>query len=307
LQVIGLHLGEQLAAYSYADAGIRAHGIEPMSDPTRASKELMNRVVLVACSAKKMAELVAGLEAMGGDVLPFPVIEAQDIEDKHLLDKALSSLQGYDWIVFTSAYGVSYFMQRMRERGIRAGLEGMPKICAIGPATAEALGGFGHRADLVPEQYIAEGVVKALGTYYGGIQRLAGRSILLPRAQEARELIPEALAAAGARVDVVPCYRTVRGEIDPNAVQRLRERSPDLLVFTSSSTIRNLINILGPERGRSVLQESTVAVLGPVVGNTAQSFGKRPEIVPSENTVPALLKAIREYYSSFQQTAANRQ
>jgi uroporphyrinogen III methyltransferase/synthase len=198
-------------------------------------------------------------------------------------------------------------MQRMRERGIRAGLEGMPKICAIGPATAEALGGFGHRADLVPEQYIAEGVVKALGTYYGGIQRLAGRSILLPRAQEARELIPEALAAAGARVDVVPCYRTVRGEIDPNAVQRLRERSPDLLVFTSSSTIRNLINILGPERGRSVLQESTVAVLGPVVGNTAQSFGKRPEIVPSENTVPALLKAIREYYSSFQQTAANRQ
>ena len=262
------------------------------------SRPLLNRTILVACSAKKMVELVSGLEAMGGRVLPFPVIEAQAIEDRHLLDQALASLQEYGWIIFTSAYGVTFFMTRLSERGTR--IESMPKICAIGPATAAAVREFGYEPALMPKRFLAEGVLEALENFHGGLRNLAGCRILLPRAKEARELLPEALTAAGVQVDVVPCYQTVRAEIDKDTIRKLREEKPDLAVFTSSSTIRNLFDILGQEDGKRVLMDSIVAVLGPITGRTAESFGKRAEIIPEQNTVSGLLEAILRYYSGRQ-------
>jgi uroporphyrinogen III methyltransferase / synthase len=252
----------------------------------------------VACSAKKMVELVAGIEAMGGNAVPFPVIETQDIADKQLLDKALNSLQEYAWIVFTSAYGVSYFMKRMKDLGIRTSAQEMPKICAIGPATARALQEFGYEAALIPQKFVAEGVIDALEKYCGGLQALEGRRILIPRAKEAREVLPEALVAAGALVDIAPCYQTVRAEPDGDVLHRLKEGKPDLAVFTSSSAINNFVDILGQEDGKRTLAESAVAVIGPVTYRTAESFGKRPEIIPKENTIASLLEAIRLYYSS---------
>jgi len=243
-----------------------------------------------------MVELAAGLETMGGNVLPFPVIEAQDIEDKHLMDKAISSLRKFDWIIFTSAHGVEFFMQRLNECGYEN--QSIPRICAIGPATAASVKKFGHEAALIPKQYVAEGVLLTLADYHGGIQHLTGLHILLPRAKEAREFLPKALAEAGANVDVVPCYRTVQAKIDPDTIKKLSEKRPDLLVFTSSSTINNLMVILGTDVGRRMLMESTVAVIGPITASTAAAFGRYPDIIPRENTIPSLLEAIREYYSS---------
>ena len=267
-----------------------------MSAETRAAKQLENLKILVACSPKKMAELSSGLEAMGAHILPFPVIETRPIEDNPLLDKAVSALQKYDWIIFTSAYGVDFFMQRLK--GFSRGSPRLPKICTVGPATAAGLKQYGHEAALIPERYVAEGVLQALGAYHGGIQRLKGLNILLPRAEVAREFLPKALSEAGANVEVVPCYRTVRAKIEPGTLQTLYEKSPDLLVFTSSSTINNLVEILGPDFGRKMLREATVAVIGPITASAAESFGKRADIVPGENTIASLLEAIREYYSS---------
>jgi uroporphyrinogen III methyltransferase / synthase len=263
---------------------------------TPAPKPLQGLTILVACSAKKLAELVSGLRAMGGTVLPFPVIEAKEIEDMHLLDHSLESLREYDWILFTSAYGVRFFLQRLNEYAVDMTSRTMPKLCAIGPATAAELKEFGYDASLVPERFLAEGVLDALGKYHGGIQNLAGKRILLPRALNARELLPTALAKAGAWVDVIPCYQTVRGQIDADVLLQLRKKDPDLIVFTSSSTISNLFETLGLEAGKQLLHHSTVAVLGPVTGNTAQSFGKSPEIIPKENTVASLIEAIGGYY-----------
>jgi uroporphyrinogen III methyltransferase/synthase len=267
-----------------------------MSSPSLSVKPLKNRTILVACSNKKMVELASGLEKMGGKVLPFPVIEAQAIEENHLLDKALHSLREYTWIIFTSAYGVSFFGKRWIELGMPLTSPSMPKICAIGPATAAALEEFGWKAILIPKQFVAEGVLEALGTYHGGLQALAGHRILLPRAKEAREILPEALSAAGVRVDTIPCYQTVRAKIDEEIAQQVREKNPDLVVFTSSSAIRNLMEILGQESGIKMLMESTSAVLGPITGNTLKSFGKLPDIIPEVNTVAALLQAICNYY-----------
>jgi uroporphyrinogen III methyltransferase / synthase len=261
-------------------------------------KPLHDLTILVACSAKKLAEIVSGLQAMGGAALPFPVIEAQAIEDTQALDRALASLREYDWILFTSAYGVRFFMRRLNECAIDVSSQSMPKLCAIGPATAAELKEFGYEATLIAEHFIAEGVLDSLSQYHGGIQHLAGKHILLPRALKARELLPAALAEAGAQVDVAPCYQTVQGQIAADVLIQLRKKDPDLVIFTSSSTIRYLFETLGPVEGKRLLRHSTIAVMGPVTANAAESCGKYPEIVPKESTVPALMEAIGRFYES---------
>jgi len=234
---------------------------------------------------------------MGGKVVQLPVIEAKEIDDKHALDEALSSLEKYSWIIFTSAYGVSFFARRLEDLGLGRDPFCKLKICAVGPATAKTLKEYGFETSLVPEQYVAEGVVQALDKYCGGLRRLAGHRILIPRALEARDVLPNALAEAGAQVNVVPCYQTLSAELDEAKIRQVGDTAPDLLVFTSSSTIKNLIAILGQEYGKTLLLNSTVAVLGPITAKTAESFGKQAEIVPKENTVASLLDAVREYFS----------
>ncbi len=263
-----------------------------------ASKPLLNKTVVVACSAKKMAELISGLEALGGEVVPLELIQAREIDDKRSLDAAILSLAKYSWIVFTSAYGVAFFTKRLDELGISRNRKAAQKICAVGPATAKALRDCGFSVDLVPEHYVAEGVIQALDRYSGGLRRLAGERILLPRAFEARDALPLALAEAGALVDDVVCYKTVLKDLEAPVVRRLQGMAPELLVFTSSSTIKNLIAILGEEYGKKLLHNSRVAVLGPIAAKTAESFGKRAEIAPKENTVASLLDAIREYWQA---------
>ena len=259
-------------------------------------KPLRNRTILVACSAAKMVELTARLQEAGGEVLPFPVIEVQELEDKQPLDQAIASLHEYSWVIFTSVHGVRYFMRWLNDHAARGAIAPMPKICAIGPATAGALAEFGHMAALVPEQFVAEGVLESLAQCSGGLSGLSGQRILLPRAQEGRELLSDALRAAGARVDVVPCYRTVEAAIDESRIRQVRDTRPDLIVFTSSSTVRNMVDILGQEDGKKKLLESFVAVLGPVTGRTLESFGKRADIIPRENTIASLVEEICAYY-----------
>lgn len=264
--------------------------------PENANKPLRGRTILVACSASKMVELTARLEEAGGRVLPFPVIEVREMEDHGMLDRALAQLEEYAWIIFTSGHAVAFFMRRLNERKPAAAR--MPKICAIGPATARAVAGFGCEVALVPERFVAEGIVEALDKYAGGLGSLAGQRILIPRALEGREVIPEALAAAGALVDVVPCYRTVRAGLDEDAAWRIRQAKIDMIVFTSSSAVRGMMDSLGREDAQKLLLGSAVAVLGPVTGKTVEDFGKRAEIIPRASTIEALAREICSYYGT---------
>ena len=258
-------------------------------------KPLKNRTILAACSEKKMQELSAGLEAMGGQVIRLPLIELREIEDKAPLDRCLGHLHEYQWVLFTSAHAVDFFVKRLRELGLGSNRR-LPPICVIGPATAEAARHAGFEVSLMPEKYQAEGILEALEKYGGGRSSLKGQRILLPRALEAREVSPATLLASGAMVDVVPCYRNALPAMDELELQWLRTARPDLVIFTSSSTMRNLIDILGQEDGKRMLQESIVAVLGPITQSTAQSFGKNPEIVPEKSTIASLLEEIGSYY-----------
>lgn len=261
------------------------------------NRPLGNRTIWVACSAKKISVLSDGLRELGGAVTPLPVIEIRDIEDKGPLDRALASIGTYAWIIFTSVHGVTYFSKRFHEHGMRRDVLKAVKICAIGPATESILKELGFDVILVPARFVAEGVVEALEDYCGGLKGLAGSRILLPRAKKARDVLPDALKEAGAHVNIVSCYETVKAELNEKTIGRLTAEAPDLIVFTSSSTVKNMIEILGHTMGKSILRKATVAAIGPITADTVASYDKRVEIVPKESTIVSLIQAIKKYYS----------
>jgi uroporphyrinogen III methyltransferase/synthase len=261
------------------------------------NKPLGNRSIWVACSAKKISVLSDGLRELGASVIPLPVIEIRDVEDKGPLDHALASIGTYTWIIFTSVHGVTYFSKRLHELRINRDILKESKICAIGPATESTLKEHGFEVSLVPSRFVAEGVVEALEDYCGGLKGLAGRRILLPRAKTARDVLPDALKEAGAHVNVVPCYETVKAELKMETIGRLTAEVPDLIVFTSSSTVKNMLEILGHTIGKNILCKATVAAIGPITADTLASYDKRVEIVPKESTIASLIQSIKKYYS----------
>lgn len=261
------------------------------------ARPLQARTVLLACSDKLMEELAAGVGAMGADVIRFPAIQARELEDTRLLDASIAALPRYAWIIFTSAYAVLFFSRRLQALHGTPDPASLPKICAIGPATAAAAASCGFPVTLTADTFTAEGVLEALQRYYGSPEGLTQLRLFIPRAREAREFLPEALAAAGNTVDVAPCYETVRPEMDAAILKRLREKRPDLLVFTSASTIRNMVETLGFKDARELMQNSAVAVIGPVTGKAAESYGKHADIIPETSTVAGLLRAIGDYFA----------
>jgi uroporphyrinogen III methyltransferase/synthase len=245
--------------------------------------------VLAVCSPMKAETLVPALEALGATVEHFQALEIRELADCTLLDSALDRLDRYDWLVFTSAYGVDFFARRLRRP-----LPPTLRVCAIGPATASRARECGLRIDLVPEQYVAEGVVAALSRFHENTG-LEGKRILLPRAKEARDVIPAEFSAAGAEVDVAPCYETIRAQASPQTIARIRKNQPDLIVFTSSSGVSNFVSLAGKETAYELLRAATVAVIGPVTARTLESLGRHADIVPPESTIVSLVESIRRW------------
>ena len=215
------------------------------------------------------------------------------------LDRAIANINQYDWIIFTSAWGVSFFAERLpKSRESHT----FPKICAIGPATACAAEKHGFHIALTADEFTAEGVMQSMERYNGGVENLRGLAVLIPRALEAREFLPAALASAGCRVDVIPCYQTISPKPDAGVSARLRNETPDLIVFTSVKAARNFLKTVAAEVGEAValrrLHEAVVAVIGPVTAGALESKGKSAEIFPAESTVTALLEAIANFWQA---------
>ncbi len=263
---------------------------------TKRDRPLEGQSVLLVCSPLKARDLASGLESLGGNVQVFQAIGVRAVESPADLDAALASIESYSWIIFTSAYAVLFFAQRMAELGLPAEKLGAVQTCAIGPGTAAKAAEAGIGVSLVPEEFVAEGVLKALALRLGGLENLKGQRILVPRAKEAREILPLELRAAGAIVDVAVCYETVQAEADPELVARIVDRPPDLIVFTSTSNVTHFSTIVGAAECHRLMDNAIVAVLGPVTARTVESFGKRAEIVPLQNTIPSLVESIRLHF-----------
>lgn len=262
------------------------------------SQPLEGRAIVITRALAQASDFVAALESYGARVILCPTIEIAEPENYEALDEAIDHLYGYDWLVFTSVNGVDYFLRRLQSREHQISELDNLRVCAIGEATAEKLHHAHIHVDVVPEEFKAEGVFLALQRYAGGPQALAGLNFLIPRAAVARDFLPKALEAAGARVDVVTAYRTVQPDhVDFGRVTALLTGGGvDCITFTSSSTVRNLAAMFDASDLAELLKGVVIACIGDITATTAAEYGLRTDIQPHEFTVPSLAHAIAEYF-----------
>src|SRR5712691_2431019 len=220
---------------------------------------LAGRRIAVTRAREQAGDLVRELEALGAEVVAAPTISIARLTDLVALRDALTRVPPYDWIVFTSQNAVQVVCDRLPEWGLAPRDVARALVAAIGPATAESLVRRGVVPDLVPDRFVAESVVSALAAQ-GDVR---GKTVLLPRAREARDALPDGLRALGAIVDVIPVYETVREAGDGRALAaEILAGKIDAITFTSSSTVRHFIEIVGREAATS--RRCAAAVIGPV-------------------------------------------
>ncbi|MFN3477250.1 MAG: uroporphyrinogen-III C-methyltransferase [Candidatus Methylomirabilales bacterium] len=257
-------------------------------------KPLFGLRVLVTRAREQASAFASLLEAYGAEVVAFPTIEILPPESFNPLDQAIAQLDRYHWILFTSANGFAFFLKRLLASGRDLRALAHLKIGAIGPGTASALKEMGLRPDLVPSEFVAEAFAEALSQ-----EALQGLKILLPRAEAARDVLPQELRRRGADVDVVPAYRTAKASGDGERLKQLLvERKVHLVTFTSSSTVANLAEMLKGEDLKALFEGVTTACIGPITAQAAEKLGLNVHIVPPSSTIPAFVEAIVEYFRS---------
>ncbi len=282
------------------EAGLKAPAIIVVGDVVELresmqwfeNKPLMGKRIVVTRAREQASDLLQLLNAAGADCLECPTIQIAPPDDWEPLDRAIQNLTDYHWLVFTSVNGVGFFFRRLFELGqdVRA-LHHIQTAC-IGPATKQRLRDFGLTCDILPESYRAESVVEAFKH-----QEITGKKILLPRAKEARPILPEELSRMGAVVDEIPVYVTrIAQDNTATLLDRLADQDIDCLTFTSSSTVRNLKNLI-PERAfKQLLAPVTVACIGPITADTARELGFDVDLVANTYTIPGLVDALIDYY-----------
>jgi len=269
--------------------------------PASTTKRPLSGIRILVGRAKHQAgALSSGLRGLGATVIEIPFIEIRKPRSFKPLDSALKSLDSYDWLILTSANGVEAMWKRIEKlRLTKANLDVL-RVAAIGPATKKAIQERGVKVDVVPKEYVAESVVRSLKN------KVNGKRVLLVRAKVARDVIPRELRTAGARIDVVEAYETVVPQSSRRRLQtelKNPHRRPHVVTFTSSSTVRNFVKLIGGSRaalraidagrGRARPRHRVqLASIGPVTSSTLRELGLRTDIAAKEFTIPGLVDAI---------------
>lgn len=259
------------------------------------NQPLFGKRVLVTRPRKQAQGFVRALRRVGAEALEFPAICIEAMEDGGALTAAVQRAHEYDWAIFTSVNGVQQFFAVVQQLGRDARCFGGVRLAAIGTGTAQCLSGFGLKADLVPAEFRGEALAEAILAEHGG--DLQGASVLLPRAEIARNAIPDRLRSCGARVDVISAYRTLGP--DESDIAGLRDAlaagKVDVVTFTSPSTVRHTVESLG-EGGVERLSKITVASIGPVTTAEAEQLGLPVDVTASCYTIAGLTSALVEYF-----------
>lgn len=250
-------------------------------------RPLSGRRIVVTRARAQASELAQRLEAMGAEVIQFPTIRIVPPADAGPLRRAVAEASSFDWIAFTSANGVDAFWDALRGQGRDSRAIGTARVAAIGPGTAAALEARGIVPDLIPDRFVGEAVAEALAQ----ADELAGKRILLPRADIAREALPERLRSMGAEVVEVDAYATVQDGEGADEVRRaIQDGKVDWITFTAASTVRAFASLVGGNLGRA-----RVASIGPVTSEAAASLGIRVDVEAREYTLDGLVAALAEF------------
>jgi uroporphyrinogen-III synthase len=251
--------------------------------------------VLVGRARRQASAFSVGLQALGAEVIEIPFIEIRPPQSYEPLDTALKQISEYDWLILTSVNGVEALAARTRQLEIEPNKISHLNIATIGPSTRSATEEMGLKVSLVPPKYVAESVVESLRG------KVEGRRVLLVRAAVARDVIPRELRKTGAVVDVVDAYQTVVPDSSRKKLQAVMteaKRRPQIVTFTSSSTVRHFVELLGG-RGRpphtthnNLLDGVRLASIGPITSATLRDFGLPVHIQAEEYTIQGLTRAI---------------
>jgi uroporphyrinogen III methyltransferase/synthase len=255
-------------------------------------KPLLGKKILITRARRQAGHLVQLLRYHGAEPISFPTIEIRPPENWDGVDRAIDNISEYDWIIFTSTNGVNFFMGRLRDRNMDIrDLKGI-RIGSIGSSTAQCVEAMGIKVDLLPEEYRAEGILEELAK-----EEVRGVRFLLPRAEKARDILPEELGKRGADVDVVAAYRTVIPDAGGEEIISLIEDGQiDLITFTSSSTVTHFAEIIGIDILAELLKGVTVASIGPITAEKAKELGIETHIMPDEYTIEGMVWEIVRYY-----------
>ncbi len=282
-------------------AGFKAPAITVVGDVVRLrdklrwfdNRPLSGKGIMVTRTADQAGEFSHALAAYGAHVFECPTIEIVPPSDFGELDNAIRALDGYDWLVLTSANAVKFFFARLNELGLDSRAVAPCRICAVGPKTGAALAAYGIRPDLVPADYKGEGVVEAFRSL-----GCSGQRVLFPRADRARDVIPAGLRGLGAEVTAPTAYRNiVPGMLPPSILQALEERRIHCITFTSSSTVENLAAMIGENRLIHLLDGIAVASIGPITSKTCREMGLHVHVEPEAYTIEALTEGIVTYFA----------
>jgi len=255
------------------------------------SRPLFGQTIVVTRTRQQASDLTDRLLALGADVIEAPTIELAPPTDWKPIDEALAKAGEFDWIVFTSANGVEYTRRRLFETGRDVRVFGKAKFAAIGDATAAALlDKFSIKADLCPGRFVAE----ALADEFAARKEIAGKKFLLLRADIARPILRERLEQGGAaRVLDLPVYETrVAEALPPALLEALDAGEVHWVTFTSSSTAKNFVSLLGPDY-REKLRDVRLASIGPITTQTLKDLGLEPSVQAEQFNIDGLMDALR--------------
>lgn len=256
------------------------------------NRPLSGRSIMVTRSADQAGEFSSMLAECGAAVIECPTIRIVPPEDFSPLDTAINGLKEFDWLILTSANAVKYFFERVEFLGKDARSLASCRIAVVGPQTALALQNFGLRPDLIPHDYKAEGVIAEFGK-----MDVSGKKVLFPKADLARDIIPQELERMGATCVSPVAYCNIQPEgLPEEAAQALEKRDLDCITFTSSSTVVNLAKIVGERNLPDLLKGVAVASIGPITSKTCRELGLHVDIEPEKYTLAALTEIIREYF-----------
>lgn len=248
------------------------------------TKILFGKKILVTRTRAQASKLTRKLENLGAEVIEFPTIKIAPPSDNFKsLDAAISNIKNFEWLIFTSANGVEKFFERLKNCKLDARALSASKIAVIGSGTAEKLFGYNLIPDLIPAEFRAESLVDALKN------SVRGKSILIARAEVARDILPNELKNFGANVTVAAAYKTVSAVENLSAINF---SEIDMATFTSSSTVENFVAAAGVD----ALKNFKTAAIGTVTAETLKKFGVTADVIAKEFTVTGLVDAIKNFY-----------
>jgi uroporphyrinogen-III synthase len=258
-----------------------------------ADKPLDGKCVVVTRAVEQSRGLKERLESLGAEVLLLPAVSFSEPADTTELDRAIGSLQTYDWLLFTSANAVRFFAGRCRKLGRNPEGSDKPRCAAVGPVTASAAAAEGFTIDYVAKEFLGVALARELGA------ALAGKRVLLPRSERAGRDLPDALKAVGAEVIEIVAYHTGGiGAAEPGVIEAIREARVDVVSFFSPSAVENLRGELGAEVLSRLGARAALAAVGPVTATALRKAGLPVAIEAAEATAESMATAIVKYFSS---------